>query len=160
MSTPAQVPPDTKSRSRTLPLLLGLVVVAAGAGGGWFWWQGHATANAEGGPAIEVATLEPGSLLPLQTFTVNLADQGTARYLRTTVQLVLAGKSTAGQVEHDPLALVRARSAALELLTTRTSVELATTDGKTALKADLAREVSQAIGHEVTDVLFTDFVVQ
>jgi flagellar protein FliL len=158
MSTPEQVKTEPKKRSRLIPLLL--VALAAGGGGGWYWWQGQRAASAAGPAAHHQAAPQPVSLLPLETFTVNLADPGASRYLRTTVQLVLAGTSTAGDVARDQLALVRTRSAVLELLTTRTAGQLTTLEGKSALKADLARDVSQALGHEVTDVLFTDFVVQ
>lgn len=159
MSTPELAKTETTKRSRLIPLLLVVVALAAGGGGGWYWWHGQQAASAAGSAAHPPGP-QPVSLLPLETFTVNLADPGASRYLRTTVQLVLAGASTAGDVAHDQLALVRTRSAVLERLTTRTAGQLNTLEGKTALKTDLARAVSAALGHEVTDVLFTDFVVQ
>ena len=52
------------------------------------------------------------------------------------------------------------RSAILEVLTTKTSDTLVTADGKTALKEAIAKRSSEVLELEVTDVLFTDFVVQ
>lgn len=158
-AAPAAAPPK-KSRFRLL-LLVGLVV-AAGAGGGYWFLGKQRPVEAASTPAAGAEHPAPseGSLLPLDTFTVNLADPGVSRFLRVTIQLVLAGKDTAAELEHDPLAKTRIRSAVLELLTTQQSATLVTPEGKAALKKDIATRVSEAVHHEVSDVLFSDFVVQ
>ncbi len=163
MSTPDKDVSTAKPKSRKLLFLVAGVVLIGASGGGWYWWTSHQPVSAEGahhGPAEPAAPPAVGSLLALETFTVNLADPGTARYLRVTVQLVVAGKATAGEIEHDRLALMRVRSAVLELLTTQTSAQLATADGKSSLKSAITHHLSETLGHEVIDVLFTDFVVQ
>ena len=53
-----------------------------------------------------------------------------------------------------------ARSAILELLTTKTAEELMTADGKTALKKEIAERASKAFRFKVNDVLLAEFVVQ
>lgn len=166
MSTPETTPtpaaPPKRSRLRLL-IIVG-VLLAVGGGGGAFWWMRHQTVAAAPGEAADGEAAKPvaveGSLLPLDTFTVNLADPGVSRFLRVTVQLVMSGRQTAAELQHDPLALTRVRSAVLELLTTQQSSALVTPDGKLALKKDIAARVSATVGHEVTDVLFADFVVQ
>jgi flagellar FliL protein len=163
-ATPAA--PAKKPASKLRLLIVGVIVLLAG-GGGTYWWMRHQAVAAE---SPKHATAEEGdaaahdphdsSLLPLDTFTVNLADPGVSRFLRVTVQLVLQGADTAATLEHDSLAVTRIRSAVLELLTTQRSDVLVTPEGKTALKTDIGARVSRIAGHEVTDVLFSDFVVQ
>ena len=56
---------------------------------------------------------------------------------------------------------MQARSTILELLTTQTSDELVTPEGKAALRKSIKESVEQApCDTEVIDVLFSDFVVQ
>ncbi len=165
MSTPeaAAAPAAPPKRSKLRLLVIIAVVLLAGGGGGYWWMRQQAVAAASGtagdAPA-ETHADTPGSLLPLPTFTVNLADPGVSRFLRVTVQLVVTGADTAAELEHDPLVMTRIRSAVLELLTTQRSETLVTPDGKAALKKDIATRVSATVGHEITDVLFSDFVVQ
>lgn len=153
--------PAKKSKMRLL-IIVGVVLAAAGGGGFWWMKQQQPVAAAEPGhEAAPAAHAEaPGSLLPLDTFTVNLADPGASRFLRATIQLVLAGEGAAAELEHNPLNKTRIRSVVLELLTTQQAQTLVTPEGKTALKAEIAARVSEATHVEVTDVLFSDFVVQ
>lgn len=163
--TPTDAPKPRK-RGRWLLILLVLAVLGAGGGGGYWWWarqhalsaqtaDGHGAAGAHSAPETET-----GSLLALESFTVNLADPGASRFLRANVQLVLEGEETATELEHNALAVMRARSTILELLTTQTSATLTTAEGKAALKKAIAERVTGVLRHKVTDVLFSDFVVQ
>ena len=168
MSTPTEpaTPAAAAPKRSKLRLLIIAVVLLAGAGGGAYWWLRPQPVSAEGAhgeaPAAKPAPADhsDNSLLPLATFTVNLADPGVSRFLRTTVQLVLSGKGTAAELEHDPLAVMRIRSAVLEVLATQQSATLVTPEGKAALKTEISERVTTILGHEVTDVLFADFVVQ
>lgn len=156
-------PPAAPAKKSKMRLLIIVGVVLAAAGGGGFWWmkqQPVAAAEGEHEAAPAAHAEAPGSLLPLDTFTVNLADPGASRFLRATIQLVLAGEGAAAELEHDPLIKTRIRSVVLELLTTQQAQTLVTPEGKTALKSEIAARVSEATHVEVTDVLFSDFVVQ
>jgi flagellar protein FliL len=160
----AAVTPAAPAKKSKMRLLLIVGVVLAAGGGGGFWWmkQQQPVEAAEAGHETPEAAHEPspGSLLPLETFTVNLADAGASRFLRVTIQLVLAGEGTSAELEHDPLMKTRIRSAVLELLTTQQAQTLVTPEGKAALKTDIAARVTEATKVEVSDVLFSDFVVQ
>ena len=169
MSNAAPAEQPAPKRRRILPILLGLVVVLGGAGaGGYVWWtkqQAVATAGADGEAAK--ATPEPaaedghGVLLPLDTFTVNLADATASRFLRTNVQLVLAvEEDVLKELEHEKVPIVRARAAVLELLAEQKSDVINTPEGKKALKAEIRTRAGKALHHEVADVLFSDFVIQ
>lgn len=100
-------------------------------------------------------------LVPLNSFTVNLADTDAPRFLRTNVQLVI--EATADEVkhlEHEKVPIVRARAAVLELLMEQTSDVINTPAGKAALKKQIKKKTTKLLHHKVTDVLFSDFVIQ
>ncbi len=139
-------------------LIIGAVLVLAIGGGGAYWWTAGA-AGADGEAAKEDDT-ERG-IVKLEPFVVNLADVGTSRYLRVTLELLVKDAEVADELEKNRVALTQARSAILELLTTQKSSELVKTEGKAALRQAIKDAVSHAVNHlEVIDVLFSDFVVQ
>lgn len=174
---------DSPAKKGKLPLIIGLVVFLAGGGGGGYWWfakQKAAAATEEeagghGGKRAHKAEKKAddghdekdddapagGALLPLNVFTVNLADQEAQRFLRTNVQLVIDGdEAVIKELEHEKLPVARARSVVLDLLSSQKSSEIATAEGKDALKKAIAEKASKALHHEVVDVLFSDFVIQ
>lgn len=145
--------PTPKARGKTLLLAAGVAGMLTAGGGVYFWMSRH------GG--VEAAAHVERGIVGLQPFVVNLADDSASRFLRVTVQLVLADESQAARLEQSKVALLQARSAVLELLTVQKSDRLVTPEGKTALRAAIVEEVTQAIHpFEVVDVLFSDFVVQ
>jgi flagellar protein FliL len=121
----------------------------------------------ESDEAAEGEAHEP-AVVALPTVTVNLADKDATRYLRTTVSLLIKDTEKAatlsGGGEHkaagEPVRIAMARSAILELLTTKTAEELMSAEGKTALKKEIAARASQAFRFKVNDVLLAEFVVQ
>ena len=176
MSKAAKSPEATAKKSK-LPLIIGLVVLLGGGGGGGYWWMarqkaaaatetesGHGEAGKKDGHAAdgkEGEAAEGGALLSLDVFTVNLADTEAQRFLRTTVQLVIDGdEAAAKEIEEAKLPVIRVRSAVLELLSSQKSADIATPEGKNALKKAIAEKAAKALHHEVLDVLFSDFVIQ
>jgi flagellar FliL protein len=133
-------------------LLIGIV------GGGAYWWKaGAAPAEGESAKGKEVDR----GLVKLEPFVVNLADVGSSRYLRITLELLVEDAERAEELEKDRVSLTKARSAILELLTTQLSTELVKPEGKAALRQAIKEVVAHAVNHlEVIDVLFSDFVVQ
>jgi flagellar FliL protein len=163
MSEDTKAPP-AKKKSRLKLLLLvvvSLLLLASGGAGAYFWMSRQ---SAEAAPAVKHE--EPkGKAVALPTFTVNLADKEGSRYLRTTLALIVADEDKAEELtepEHasSSVELMRARSEILELLSTRTAAEITSAEGKDALKQAIAERASKAFGSKVTDVLFSEFVVQ
>jgi flagellar protein FliL len=162
---PAEGAGAAKSKSK-LPLIAGFaVLVLAGAGGGGYWWWSHrAPADpkaAEAAQPVEPHTPEDAGVVSFDPFVANLADEGGTRFLRASLKLVVAGAETAKEVEENPVERAQLQSTILEILTVHTAEELVTPDGKKALK----KEILEKTGHvlhsaKVTDVLFTEFVVQ
>lgn len=182
MSKAAKSGDGSATKKSKLPLILGLVVFLAGGGGGGYWWfakqkaaaaspedaGGHGAkadkgnkSHDEGSGHGEKAATEGGALLPLDVFTVNLADEEARRFLRTNVQLVIDGdEAVVKELEEEKLPVARARSVVLDLLSSQKSADIATAEGKDALKKAIAEKASKALHHEVLDVLFSDFVIQ
>jgi flagellar FliL protein len=188
MSQPAAAPPadagkKKKGKGKLLVILVAVLVLALGGGGAAYYFMGRGdgakktakakTAEGHGeDAAAEGEAAESGhepAVVVLPTFTVNLADKDAPRYLRTTLSLVVndaekAATLSGGGGEHkaagEPVRIAMARSAILELLTTKTAEELMTTDGKTALKKEIAARATKAFHFTVNDVLLAEFVVQ
>jgi flagellar FliL protein len=186
-AAPASAAGKKKGRGKLVVLLVAALVLALGGGAAAYFFIGrdgantnkaakakagehgeheaaaHEAAEQESEPAHEPA------VVALPTFTVNLADKDAQRYLRTTVSLVVndaekAASLSGGGGEHksagEPVRIAMARSAILELLTTKTADELMTAEGKQELKKAIAERASKAFRFKVNDVLLAEFVVQ
>jgi len=162
---------------KVIVIVVAVLLLAGGGAGGWWWWSQRAQAagqdEAGGTPGgsrpgkKKGDTGETGAIV-LEPFLVNLADKDASRFLRLSLQLVIDKKELAEAMSakgeagaEQAIARARLRSGILELLTTKTSDALVTAEGKTALKKEIAARATQVLAEaEVTDVLFTDFVVQ
>lgn len=100
-------------------------------------------------------------VIELQPFIVNLADKGEARYLRLTVNVGIGGEEEGKEAKPDPLFTTRIRNAMLAVLTSKTSDEILTTEGKNTLRKELLRVARKASAEpEVQAIYITDFIVQ
>ncbi len=155
-----------KKKSK-LPLIIGgAVILLAVAGGGAYWMlRGKAVeAKTETGDehaeAARAEDKEPQGVVPLEPFVVNLADQDATRFLRLTLKLVIP-EEQAKEVEGKEVAKARIRSTVLEFLAQQTADHLVTPEGKAELKTAIAERARESMkGLHVTDVLFSEFVVQ
>jgi flagellar FliL protein len=158
--TPTTEAPKKKKRSKLL-LLAPLVVVLAGVPAGAYFWMHRGAASGEGGGAAPAEKPENFGVMSLDPFTVNLADKEAPRFLRVTVQLVLTEKSAIEELKKDALKQAQLRSSLLELLTQQLAEHLNSPEGKAELKKAIAARASESLKPlKVTDVLFSDFVVQ
>ncbi len=169
-----------KGGGKALLVIAIVLALLAGAGGGAWWWATRANAAAVSAGAADGAQDEEGATkakkkrrvgvaVPLQPFLVNLADEGASRFLRCTLSLVVddeeAAVEIAGAEGHgkgvETILMTRLRSAILELLTTQSADVLVTPEGKQKLKAAIIEKANAMLpDSEVSDVLFSDFVVQ
>lgn len=180
-----QPKPDAAGAAKkksSLPLIIGGVVVLLAAAGGGAWWflrgtpaeakeakAGHGDEGDEdaghgedGEGESAPAEDEPQGVVALDPFVVNLADQDATRFLRLTLKLLIA-EEHAKEVEENEVAKARVRSAVLEFLAQKNADELVTPEGKVALKKEIATRARKAMaikGMHITDVLFSEFVVQ
>ncbi len=163
MSAPAEAPAADaakKGGGKSKLMMIGGVVIALAGGG--YYYKTQAAAHAEEAPAEshEISPKERG-LVPFDPFVANLADEGGRRFVRVTVQLVVADALQATEMEETPVLKARARAIILELLGMQLADTLVTPDGKVALRQQIAEKVAEALHEiEIVDVLFSDFVVQ
>lgn len=100
------------------------------------------------------------AVVELQPYVVNLADQGEARYLRMTVSVGVGGGDEKEE-KPSPLFTTRVRNAMLAVLTTKTSEEVLTSEGKMKLRKELLR-AARAACHEprIEAIYITEFIIQ
>lgn len=100
-------------------------------------------------------------VVELQPYIVNLADQGEARYLRLTVSLGIGGEEGSESEKPSPLFTTRVRNAMLAVLTTKSSAEVLTIEGKAKLRKDLLRAARAASEEPRVEAIYiTEFIVQ
>lgn len=141
-----------------------LLVLTIGLAAGFFMmWnklsalntQGNSTYATQGGQA-QAAKLGP--LFSLDTFIVNLADAGRSRYLRVTMDLELVESSDASKLNQR---LSQVRDSILMILPTKQFEDIASMEGKIALRDELMAKLNSLFSRNVvTNIFFTEFVVQ
>lgn len=144
-------------------MIIGGVVVALAGGGYYYKAKAAAAAEAEGEhePAKKEKSPKERGLVSFDPFVANLADEGGQRFVRATVQLVVADAEMALEMTETPVLTMQARAIILELLSTQHADVLVTPEGKVALRQAIAERIAEALHEiEVVDVLFSDFVVQ
>ena len=139
-----------------------MFAVVGGGAASWLWQQrgrqGAAEVRAEGS-----AYGAPKYLVPLEGFTVNLADPEETHFLRVTISLGI-DKLPEGVQKDKPTAAIpvaRVRDAILAVLTSCKADELLTPDGKIQVKKNVLAAVQKNVPElGVRDVYFTEFLVQ
>ena len=141
-----------------------MLVLTIGLAAGFFMMWGklsdmntaaNAGANAE---AEQSQTAQLGPLFSLDTFIVNLADAERSRYLRVTMDLELAEPTYMDKLNER---LPQVRDRILMILPSKTFEEIASVEGKTALRDEIIGKLNSLFPTEVvTDIFFTEFVVQ
>lgn len=170
-----QAAPVKKKSKKLLIVIAMVVVLLAGGGAGFYFSKARAapqapakgaadkkdqpgdqhgtTENAEGGDA------EVTQVIELQPFIVNLADKNESRYLRMTISLGVAAED--GEHKVDPLFTTRIRNAILATISTQTSEQVLTVEGKAALRKDMLNAAKAAASKpEVLTIYITDFIIQ
>ena len=141
-----------------------LFVVMLGLTAGLFMiWTKLSTSNAvattvTGQDNSLTGTNLPGPIYPLDTFIVNLADEGGKRYLRVTMNLELTDDKFESQMEHR---LPQVRDSVLTILPTKRFDDIRTVEGKTFLRNEIIAKLNTLFGSEsVANIYFTEFVIQ
>src|SRR5215471_4820220 len=151
----------TKQKSSfALLASVALFAVASGGAASWLWQQ-----KGKQGVSLrkEASTEAPRYLIPLEGFTVNLADPEETHFLRVTISLGI-DRLPDGVEKDKPTAAIpvaRVRDAILAVLTTCKADELLTSEGKGQLKKNVLVTVQKNVPElGVREVYFTEFLVQ
>ena len=168
-----EAPPEEPKASggkKKLLIIIAVVVVMAVAGvGAFFALRGSkgAQEGVEGGEAAEEGEGEDEAggeeagpaapaVLPLETFIVNLQVKGS--FLKTTIQLEFAEPELPKTIENE---VPKIRDTIIRVLSSRSSADILTAEGKERLRDELRDAVNQTLGAEdVSKVYFTEFIIQ
>jgi len=139
-----------------------LLVVTLGLAGGFFMmWNKLSALNTQSNAAAQNQqgqTAALGKLFPLDTFIVNLADQERSRYLRVTMDLELLAPADSEKLNQR---LPQVRDRILMLLPSKRFADIASTEGKSALRDEMIGKLNDLFpGTVITNIFFTEFVVQ
>ncbi|MBL8328394.1 MAG: flagellar basal body-associated FliL family protein [Rubrivivax sp.] len=169
MSSAAAAPdagaaPAAKGGKKKLLIIIGAVVaLLLVAGGGAVFYlkskaaaaaaaeeaedEGHADKKAKPAAVAKDPKQAP-TFVPLDPFTVNLADRDAERYAQVGMTLELADPKMADTIK---VYMPVIRNNILMVLAHKTSAEMLGREGKDKLARDIQRETARALGIEVED---------
>ncbi len=139
--TNGEAPPAKKGKRGLLLIIAGaLLVVGGGGAAGWYLLQPNPQAGA--GP-VQAQVKKSRTFATLEPFTVNLSDPGGERFVQVSVVLEMADASASNRVTASIPAI---RNALLMLLSTKSSQDLLTIEGKTQLASEIALAAGEELG--------------
>ena len=162
----AEAPSPKKGKKKLIIILAAvLALVLAGGGGAFFLLKKKAPIDEEGEEVVASEKVDkadkaepkaapkrdaktPPAYVPLEVFTVNLADREVERYAQIGITLELLEAKDADQIK---LFMPAIRNNILMVLAHKTSQELLEREGKVKLAADVQRAASRALGVDVKE---------
>ncbi len=157
-----QAPPK-KSKMKWIILIVFILLLGGGAAGGWFFFLKDKIGGAsEPQPATsQTATAgaaQPGQVVPLPVFRVNLADPLGKRFIKLVVEVEAATPSV---VEELGTHQAKIRDSIILLLSSKSYADLAPVESKVMLKSEINERINQILGGpKVLQVYITDIVIQ
>ncbi len=148
-----------KGKKKLLIIIIAVVLLAVLGGGALLMMKKKAadaedSEDADGGksaPAHAAAKHDPKAVptfVPLDPFTVNLADREAERYAQVGITLEVADPHVAEEIK---LYMPAIRNNVLLALAEKTAAQLMDREGKTKLAEQIRRETSRAMGFEVEE---------
>ena len=161
----AALAPAGASKKKLLIIVLASVLVAGGLGGGAAWYFLHGKsdkADTSSSKKKQVSKAGPPVFVPIDAFTVNLQPENGEQYLQIAFTLQA---SSPEEMDLIKINMPKVRSRLLLLLSGKKASELNTVEGKQQLAAEIINQVNQPFEdkgpeQDVTDVLFTAFIIQ
>jgi flagellar protein FliL len=165
--------PANSSKKKLIIMIVAAVVLLGGGGGAAWFFMGHKApekhAKDEAKAEEHEAAQEEGHdaakapvFLALDTFTVNLQPDPDEKFLQVDVTIQVASAEVAEKLKVQMPAI---RNRMLMLLTSKQASEISNAEGKEALSEEILAELKKPYAKggkpaEVTNVLFTSFVIQ
>jgi flagellar FliL protein len=144
-----------------------LVLGLASGGGAWFFMHKSGAESTETGKKKEEAKKKakkeaPAEYLAIEPFTVNLQPENGDQYLQVSFTLQVEGAEQAELIKAN---MAKVRSRVLLLLSGKKASEINTVEGKQRLAGEILAVVKEPFSEggepqDVTDVLFTSFIIQ
>jgi flagellar FliL protein len=151
-------------------MMIGAVVLVLGLGGGagWYFMHGSSAEASEPskkdheGSKKKKKEEHPPEYLALEPFTVNLQPENGDQYLQVAFTLQVNGAEQAEAIKAN---MAKVRSRVLLLLSGKKASEINTVEGKQQLAGEILAAVKLPFAErgdeqEISDVLFTSFIIQ
>ena len=153
---PAAAPKGGGSKKLIIILAAVLLLVLVGGGAAFMLLKKKPAEDGEEGEAVEAPVKakahaksdHPPTFVPLDPFTVNLADKDVDRFAQIGVTLQVEDPKFADQIKAYMPAI---RSNVLMVLSHKTAGELLTREGKEKLAKEIMRESVRPMGIELDD---------
>jgi flagellar FliL protein len=149
--------PPKKGNKKLIIIIAAVAVLVLGGGGAALMMKkksADAEADEDGGahkPAKAAAKHNPKAaptFVPLEPFTVNLADREAERYVQVGITLEISDGKVADSIK---VFMPAIRNNILLALADRTAAELMDREGKRKLAEKIRKETSKALGADVED---------
>ena len=162
----AEAPPPAKGKKKLIIIIAAVaaLVLVGGGGGAYFLMKKKAAVEADAeadgdaeqaadshAPAKGAAKRDPKAVpvfVPLEAFTVNLADRDAERYAQIGITLEVEDARLSDQIKSYMPAI---RNNILMAISDRTAAELLGREGKARLAQRVKVETSRALGFDVKD---------
>ncbi|MCM0610051.1 MAG: flagellar basal body-associated FliL family protein [Ideonella sp. WA131b] len=156
-ATAVDAAPPPKGKKKLIIIIAAVLLVVLAGGGAALVMMKKSGADTEEGAGANEAPADKKAadkrdpkampvFVPLDPFTVNLADRNADRYAQVAVTLELAEATLEQQLKAYMPAV---RSNILLAIADRTAGELLARDGKEALAQRIRRETARAMGYEL-----------
>ncbi|MEA3240688.1 MAG: flagellar basal body-associated FliL family protein [Pseudomonadota bacterium] len=158
-----EVPEEGKKKSKKLLIIILVFVLLLLGGGGVavYYYFSDKPPSAEELAKIEAEKNKKPEFLPvfsLKPFVVNLADGKGRRYLKVSMKLELSSDELLEEVEKRQPQI---RDVILTLLSSKTSDEVNSMEGKFLLREEIIKRVNTfLITGKITKIYLEEFVVQ
>jgi len=160
-SATEEAPAKVESGKKMMVLgLAGVLLLGGGGGAAWFFMGGE---NAEEGKHAkeshgEEHADEPGPVMELDPFLLNLADRDEVRFLKVSIKLELDRPEEKTDFQNRVPAI---RDALLVLLSSKESQLLRTVNGKRRIREEIMTRVNGVMNKgKIANVFFTEFIIQ
>ena len=153
MATEDESKEGQKPKSKMLIIVLALVVVLGAGGAAAYFMFLKAPGKSE-----PVKTEETPIPYSFTTFIVNLADPGSKRFLKVSLDMKLSSKEAEEECKSKESEL---KDLVLTVLSSQESGDIVTGEDKLRLKKKLLKSLNDALTKgKVLEVFFTDFLIQ
>ena len=165
----AAAAPAGGGKSKLIIIVLAAVIMLGlGGGAAWYFMHGSAAEETAEAPKKEKSSKKkkkeehPAEYLAVEPFTVNLQPENGDQYLQVAFTLQVDGPEQAELIKTN---MAKVRSRVLLLLSGKKASEISTVEGKQQLAGEILAVVKEPFDshgdeQEVSDVLFTSFIIQ
>jgi flagellar FliL protein len=161
--------PAGGGKSKLIIIILATVIVLGlGGGAAWFFLHGSGGEQTAEAPKKDRSGKKkkkeehPPEYLAVDPFTVNLQPENGDQYLQVAFTLQVDGPEQAELIKTN---MAKVRSRVLLLLSGKKASEINTVEGKQQLAGEILAAVKEPFAEhgdeqEISDVLFTSFIIQ